>query len=45
MASPMVVWNTESMERSMNTDESYAAFSFHAAGSISFNRDFLAHRP
>ncbi|MNI42529.1 hypothetical protein D3C73_968280 [compost metagenome] len=37
MASPMV-WNTESMERSMNTDESYAMFSFMPAGSVSFSR-------
>ncbi|MNT09400.1 hypothetical protein D3C72_1441810 [compost metagenome] len=37
MASPMV-WNTESMERSMNTDESYAMFSFMPAGRVSFSR-------
>ncbi|MCY1529078.1 hypothetical protein D9M68_642060 [compost metagenome] len=37
MASPMV-WNTESMERSINTDESYAMFSFMPAGRFSFRR-------
>ena len=37
MASPMV-WKTESMERSMNTDESYAMFSFMPAGRVSFKR-------
>ncbi len=34
----MMVWNTESMERSMNTDESYAMFSFMPAGRVSFSR-------